>query len=1442
MYKTLSYSEKAKGWVSFKSFVPENGLSMSSSYFTLKNGRLYKHYEPQYDAVTNEINNYNEFYGSPYNTTVNVLLNDSPSVIKLFSTLNYEGSDSKIDQLTTVDTNDTNYFTYQQDYITSVNTFDDGEYYNLTNKDGWYVEDIHTDAENGRVNEFIKKEGKWFNYIKGKSVNANIYGQVSSDPMNLRIQGPSVLGLGTLIGPPVNSTISGCTCDGIDLDEPCATFYTNYGQAAAFNYDPNANINDGSCAPVVLGCTDPTATNYDPTANTDDGSCVIPGCTCNGDQVSGSGNVTDCGVGGTLALPGNPTDLTATYQFPDATVAAFNYNPLATVDDGTCTPVIIGCTDNSTQTEQDSSGNGTVYTYATMFNYDPTANTLGNCIPTEIGCLDLNATNYNNGDPWTNDPSQDVNTQSQDPAGCQYSILGCNAAGACNPTLVNPNDPSQIFGVNLTVVDDGSSCTFCGDDGSGSAFWSVNLNQNIWTNGYAGVTNFDNSPIGTCTDPIYDNDRASCLGSGNNWTPCATGCKYCLTPGYLALDPLVTPSTTTDTSGVVTSSITIQWQDTDYYGAQNNGELQVTGYATLSAANVQYYELVYTIDTFDSTTGLWTMGTTPTTLVIGQGTNASTLDPSTGMRTLVWDTIPQPLFYPTGVGSGRNINIAIRSYCGVNTNLYTFQQQPIYSYIGGGTFNPDLNGTLTPSTHPLNNYTGGAPPNVSAITAFIPSPQVPGCTDPLACTYNATANFDDGTCDYSCIGCNNPSFIEYWDYTNTQTTPDPTINCTSNQQQVISGCIPCNSQNQGTLFSGCPDPTAQVVNTIYGNFSAGYTNYAAGTDADCNGTPIAAPHNGFDTSCCISPVYGCNDTTTTLYGTTNTGATNQDCAHDNFNTPCTDGVTTNIQEHCQYNQLTVSAVNNLTSDPNSNMYFEVQTNGSPDPALYADAFLMPENSITSGGFGLPIIDPTGAGVLDCITGNQSQFGCIASGGSMFQGNPPAYGTFTSTGTTMSAINDNQGNSHSLTTGMTQADLQHWYGLGARSIHFALTIQYASPLDGSLAFNSGPLMPRYKYYISEHFELIAGCMDSNYYNYNPLATVDDGSCVVSGSCTPLFFDKVYMPPQGANWPGFNFNPTAETILLNAQQALSTMVGLAGYSSSTNDYSTFITADPGSASVNHYDNNGNLFSTTSSPSNGFANPFNDPADTFSYTAPDRTNYIAAGFPSEVNQIVTYISSTAGVSDPAKCETCPELSITANNPTVNVSQYQIELQLFPGSFRADFVSSYPTHYFGARQPGHLAAGSVCTTNPHEQSIFQMRFKTRKYVNGSFANGTWTGWVYHEFNDNGYNITSQNPSPHVPNAAINQNANGTFEGSSCNDKIYISAGTPSQPGGHTEANPTDMAIYPDHGTYPNGYANPAEQNVQFKVQLKRICTQPFRGDAYSEPSGWSSTHSFKV
>ena len=57
----------------------------------------------------------------------------------------------------------------------------------------------------------------------------------------------------------ISNPISGCT------------------DPAADNYDPNANVDDGSCSySVTLGCTDATASNYDPAAGADDGSCLYP--------------------------------------------------------------------------------------------------------------------------------------------------------------------------------------------------------------------------------------------------------------------------------------------------------------------------------------------------------------------------------------------------------------------------------------------------------------------------------------------------------------------------------------------------------------------------------------------------------------------------------------------------------------------------------------------------------------------------------------------------------------------------------------------------------------------------------------------------------------------------------------------------------------------------------------------------------------------------------------------------------------------------------------------------------------------------------------------------------------------------------------------------------------------------------------------------------------
>jgi hypothetical protein len=143
---TITYSEDVKGWTSFKSFVPEVGVNMSSKYYTFKNAKLYKHYIEGMD--------YNTFYGEHVESSITAVLNQQPDTIKIFNALSYEGTQSKINQYTIdTDTGLTN-----------------ASIYNLNAKDGWYAANIVTDKQSGSIKEFIEKEGKWFNYIKGAEI------------------------------------------------------------------------------------------------------------------------------------------------------------------------------------------------------------------------------------------------------------------------------------------------------------------------------------------------------------------------------------------------------------------------------------------------------------------------------------------------------------------------------------------------------------------------------------------------------------------------------------------------------------------------------------------------------------------------------------------------------------------------------------------------------------------------------------------------------------------------------------------------------------------------------------------------------------------------------------------------------------------------------------------------------------------------------------------------------------------------------------------------------------------------------------------------------------------------------------------------------------------------------------------------------------------------
>ena len=91
--RTVTFSEDVRGWTSFKSFIKENGVSMSNNYYTFDNGELWKHHSIDVDR--------NNFYGDQYESSVTTIFNQSPGVIKNFNTLNYEGTQSRIDQFTT---------------------------------------------------------------------------------------------------------------------------------------------------------------------------------------------------------------------------------------------------------------------------------------------------------------------------------------------------------------------------------------------------------------------------------------------------------------------------------------------------------------------------------------------------------------------------------------------------------------------------------------------------------------------------------------------------------------------------------------------------------------------------------------------------------------------------------------------------------------------------------------------------------------------------------------------------------------------------------------------------------------------------------------------------------------------------------------------------------------------------------------------------------------------------------------------------------------------------------------------------------------------------------------------------------------------------------------------------------------------------------------------
>jgi Secretion system C-terminal sorting domain len=259
---------------------------------------------------------------------------------------------------------------------------------------------------------------------------------------------------------------SDCVCQGNTID------ILGCIDVEACNFNMDANTDDGSCqfplsacddnneltlddswsvdcvcAGLLAGCTEPGACNYNADAVIEDFSCAYPNGTCNdGDFTTINDTYTaDC------MCAGEQTELIPGCMEP----GSCNFNPIATVDDGSCLLLGEACDDNNPATINDaiqadcicqgdaSSDIGCTDNQACNFNPLATISD-DSCIYPGAQCDDFNANTYN--DSYNGD------------CVCAGTSYGCTLSTACNyDPLAGIDNGSCLFPTDL--CDDGNPLT-----------------------------------------------------------------------------------------------------------------------------------------------------------------------------------------------------------------------------------------------------------------------------------------------------------------------------------------------------------------------------------------------------------------------------------------------------------------------------------------------------------------------------------------------------------------------------------------------------------------------------------------------------------------------------------------------------------------------------------------------------------------------------------------------------------------------------------------------------------------------------------------------------------------------------------------------------------------------------------------------------------------------